>query len=312
MLVSRLLQAVPVMILATFIVFSLIQLVPGSVAYVIAGVRASAQRIAEIREVYGLNEPFLVQYAQWLWQALQGNLGQSLVTGEPVWKTITRAYPLTLFIATYATILAIVIGVPLGIIAASRPHASRDSSVMGMASLGVATPNFWLGIVLVLMFSLRLNWFPATGFVPPGEDFLAAVWYATLPAIALGTVGIAEVARQTRGSLVELHGTQHVRTLHAKGLSPHSILWKHGLKNISVNLLTVIGLLFTKILAATVVVEAVFAIPGLGSAVVNAVLQSDFPVVQGAVLAMVVTVIFVNLATDLLCTIVDPRAEQQA
>src|SRR5699024_895941 len=164
---------------ATFIIFSLIQLVPGGLAYVIAGVRASAERLEEIRKLYGLNDPFIVQYGKWLWPALQGNLGQSLVTGEAVLPTVTRAYPLTLFIAAYGTLLSIVIGIPLGIFAASRPHSTRDSSIMGLASLGVATPNFWLGMVLVLMFALRLHWFPATGFVPPSEDFFAAVWYAT-------------------------------------------------------------------------------------------------------------------------------------
>ncbi len=144
---------------------------------------------------------------------------------------------------------------------------------MGGASLGVAVPNFWFGMILVLFLALGLQWFPATGFVSPTEDFSAALWYATLPALALCTNGIAEVARQLRGSLVEIQSSQHVRTLHAKGLSPARILWKHGLKNVSVNLLTVVGLLFNKILAATVVVEAVFAIPGIGSSIVNAVLQ---------------------------------------
>lgn len=311
MLVRRLVQAVPIMVLATFIIFSLMQLVPGDIAVVIAGERASMERLAQIRELYGLNQPFFVQYGHWLWQALQGNLGTSLVTGEPVLHTITRAFPITLFIAAYATILSVLVGVPLGVLAASRPGSTRDSGVMGFASLGVAVPNFWLGMVLVLMLALRLQLFPATGFVPPGVDFGAAVWFATLPAIALCVGGIATVARQLRSSLVEIHASQHVRTLHAKGLSPANILWKHGLKNVSVNLLTVVGLVFTKILAATVVVEAVFAIPGLGSAVVNAVLQGDFPLVQGAVLAMVVTVIAVNLVTDLLCTVLDPRVEQQ-
>ncbi len=310
MLLRRLVQAVPIMILATFIVFSLMQLVPGDVAVTLAGEHATAQRIADIREMYGLNQPFFVQYGQWLWNAVNGDFGVSLLTGEQVSATIARAFPITLFVAVYATILSVLVGVPLGVLAASRPGSPRDTVVMGFASLGVAAPNFWIGMVLVLMLALRLQLFPATGFVPPGEDFGAAIWFATLPAIALGTTGVAEVARQLRSSLVEIHGSQHVRTLHAKGLSPANILWKHGLKNVSVNLLTVVGLLFTKILAATVVVEAVFAIPGLGSAVVNAVLQGDFPLVQGAVLAMVVTVIAVNLATDLLCTVLDPRVGQ--
>ena len=299
MVVSRLLQALPILVLSTFIVFSLMQLIPGDVAVTLAGENASAERIAQIREAYGLNQPFLAQYGDWLWRAAQGDL-----------QTIARTFPNTLLIAFYAVLLSVLVGVPLGILAATRSGSPLDSGIMGAASLGVAVPNFWFGMILVLYLALTFKWFPATGFVSPREDFSAALWYATLPALALCTNGIAEIARQLRSSLVEIQSSQHVRTLHAKGLSPARILWKHGLKNVSVNLLTVVGLLFNKILAATVVVEAVFAIPGIGSSIVNAVLQGDFPVVQGAVLAMVVTVILVNLFTDLACTVLDPRISE--
>lgn len=310
MLLNRLIQAIPIMILATFLVFSLLQLVPGDIATTIAGENASGERIAEIRELYGLNQPFLVQYGNWLLNAVQGNFGESLLSGEPVLETIARVFPNTLFIVVYAVILSVLIGVPLGILASSRPNSKLDGTIMGISSLGVAVPNFWLGMVLVSFFALTWNWFPATGFTPPSESFSSAIWFATLPAIALCTNGIAEVARQLRSSLVEIHSSQHVRTLHAKGLSPSAILWKHGLKNVSVNLLTVISLLFNKALAATVVVETVFAIPGMGNTIVKAVLEGDFPVVQGAVLAMVVTVIIVNLMTDVLYTVMDPRIKQ--
>ncbi len=310
MLLNRLVQAIPIMILATFLVFSLLQLVPGDVAITIAGENASEKRIQEIRELYGLNQPFLVQYGNWLVNAVQGDFGESLLSGEPVLETISRVFPNTLFIVAYAVLLSVVIGVPLGIMASSRPNSKLDGAIMGASSLGVAVPNFWLGMVLVSLFALTWNWFPATGFTSPGESFTSAIWFATLPAIALCTNGIAEVARQLRSSLVEIHSSQHVRTLHAQGLSPGAILWKHGLKNVSVNLLTVISLLFNKALAATVVVETVFAIPGMGNTIVKAVLEGDFPVVQGAVLAMVITVILVNLVTDLLYTVLDPRIQQ--
>lgn len=310
MVASRLFQALPILVLATFIVFCLMQLIPGDIAITLAGENASADRIAQIREAYGLNQPFLVQYGQWLWNAAHGDLGHSLLSGEAVAKTIARTFPNTLLVAFYATVLSVLLGVPLGIIAATRSGSKTDSGIMGTASLGVAVPNFWFGMILVLFFALKLHWFPATGFVSPFQDLSQALWYATLPALALCANGVAEVARQLRSSLVEIQSSQHVRTLHAKGLSPSRILWQHGLKNVSVNLLTVVGLLFTKILAATVVVEAVFAIPGIGSSIVNAVLQGDFPVVQGAVLAMVVVVIVVNLVTDLLCTILDPRINE--
>ncbi|MCC5812077.1 MAG: ABC transporter permease [Ectothiorhodospiraceae bacterium] len=310
MLLSRLLQAIPIVILATFIVYSLMQLIPGDVAVTLAGDNASDERIEQIRDQYGLDQPFLVQYGNWLWSAAQGDLGASLLTGEEVATTIARVFPNTMLIVLYAIVLSVLIGVPLGILSATRPGSRMDGAVMGVASLGVAIPNFWLGMILVTTLALGLNLFPATGFVAPTQNLGAALWFATLPAIALCTNGIAEVARQLRSSLVEIHSSQHVRTLHAKGLSPAAILWKHGLKNVSVNLLTVVSLLVNKTLAATVVVEVVFAIPGMGNTIVNAVLQGDFPVVQGAVLAMVVTVILVNLVTDMLYTVLDPRIDQ--
>ena len=251
-----------------------------------------------------------MQYGNWLLNAVQGDFGESLLSGEPVLETIARVFPNTLFIVVYGVLLSVVVGVPLGILASSRPNSRLDGTIMGVSSLGVAVPNFWLGMVLVSVFALGWNWFPATGFTAPSESLSSAIWFATLPAIALCTNGVAEVTRQLRSSLVEIHGSQYVRTLHAKGLSPAVILWKHGLKNVSVNLLTVISLLFNKALAATVVVETVFAIPGMGNTIVKAVLESDFPVVQGAVLAMVVTVILVNLLTDLLYTVLDPRIKQ--
>ena len=172
---------------------------------------------------------------------------------------------------------------------------------------GVAIPNFWLAMILVAIFALGYNWFPATGSVPLGQDPKAALLHATLPALALAAGGIAEVSRQLRSSLVDILASQAVRTLHAKGLSPTAILWKHGLKNVSVNLLTVVSLLANRLLAATVVVEAVFAIPGMGNLIVNAALHRDFPVVQGVVFAMVLVVVAINLLTDVLYSVLDPR-----
>ncbi|WP_370286195.1 ABC transporter permease [Pseudooceanicola nanhaiensis] len=311
MLTRRLLQTVPVLILATFSVFMLLKLLPGDVAITLAGENASAERIAEIRQNYGLDQPLLIQYATWAWNALQGDLSASLLSGEEVTTTLARVFPNTLFIVCYAILISIVLGVPLGILAAARAGGLADRMVMLLSSIGVALPNFWIAMIFVVAFALNRTWFPATGFVSPFEDPLSAIWYATLPAVALAASGVAEVSRQLRSSLVEILQSQHFRTLHAKGLPFRSILWKHGLRNVSVNLLTVISLLVNRTLAATVVVEVVFAIPGMGNTIVNATLQRDFPVVQGAVLAMVLTVITVNLVTDMLYSVLDPRISQQ-
>lgn len=307
LIARRLLQAVPVIVLATIIVFGLLKLVPGDVAITLAGDNASDERIAEIRHIYGLDRPFLVQYGAWLWKAVHGDLSKSLISGEPVITSIARSFPNTLLIVALALLIALAVGIPLGIAAASKPGSALDKSIMALASVGVAVPNFWLAMILVAIFSLGYGWFPATGSVPLSQDPWQSLLHAILPAIALAAGGIAEVSRQLRSSLVDILSSQAVRTLHAKGLSPAAILWKHGLKNVSVNLLTVISLLANRLLAATVVVEAVFAIPGMGNLIVNAALHRDFPVVQGVVFAMVLVVVGINLLADVLYSVLDPR-----
>lgn len=311
MLRRRLIQAVPVLLLATFSVFMLLKLLPGDVAITLAGENATQERIEEIRQLKGLDRPLVVQYGAWLWGAVQGDLSTSLLSGEPVSTTLARVFPNTLFIVIYAIGLSVAVGVPLGLLAASRAGGLADRLVMVLSSVGVALPNFWIAMIFVVIFALNRAWFPATGFVSPFENPLEAIRYATLPAVALAASGMAEVARQLRSSLVEILHSQYFRTLHAKGLPFRSILWKHGLRNVSVNLLTVISLLVNRTLAATVVVEVVFAIPGMGNTIVNATLQRDFPVVQGAVLVMVLTVITVNLITDILYSVLDPRIAQR-
>lgn len=303
----RLLQAVPVLVLATFVVFGLLKLMPGDIAITLAGENATEARIAEIRTLYGLDRPFLVQYGSWLGNAVQGDLSKSLATGEAVATSIARAFPNTLLIVVLAMGVALAIGVPLGMLAASRPDGARDRIVTSVASLGIAVPNFWLAMLLVAWFALGMGWFPATGAVPLKDDPMKALHHAILPALALAAGGVAEVSRQLRSSLVEILSSPPVRTLRAKGLSASAILWKHGLKNAGVNLLTVATLLFNRLLAATVVVEAVFAIPGMGNLIVNAALTRDLPVVQGVVFVMVLVVITINLTADLLYTVLDPR-----
>jgi peptide/nickel transport system permease protein len=307
---SRLLQALPVILLATFMVFSLLKLVPGDIAVTLAGDNASDTRIAEIRKIYGLDRPFLVQYGAWLGHAVQGDLSQSLLSGEKVATSISRAFPNTLLIVAIALVLALATGIPMGIIGAIKPSGWVDKLVSMVASLGVAIPGFWLAMILVAEISLKLNWLPATGAKSFAVSPLDAIRHALLPGIAIAAYGMAEVARQLRGSLLEVLSSQYVRTLHARGLSMTRILWQHGLKNVSVNLFTIISLLVNRMLAATVVIEAVFAIPGLGSLIVRGAIQRDFPVVQGVVFTMVIVVIVVNLIADLLCAAVDPRIEQ--
>ncbi|MCZ4291555.1 ABC transporter permease [Hoeflea alexandrii] len=306
-ILRRLAQAIPVVVIATFLVFSLLKLVPGDIAVTLAGDNASDARIAEIRQIYGLDQPFLGQYFSWLGNVVQGDLSRSLLSGESVGASIARSFPNTLLIVVLAILIALVLGIPLGVVSASRPGGVIDTILLAIGSLGIAVPNFWLAMLLVSFFALNMNWLPATGAVPLTTSISGALAHAILPAVALAAGGVAEVMRQLRSSLVEILGSQHVRTLHAKGLSPSAILWRHSLKNVSVNLLTVTSLLFNRLFAATVVIEAVFAIPGMGSLVVKAAMNRDFPVVQGVVFVMVLVVVGVNLLTDILYRVFDPR-----
>jgi len=309
LVLRRLVQMAPVVVLATFVVFALVQLIPGDIAITLAGEGVSEQRIAEIRRLYGLDRPFLLQYAHWLGDAVQGNLSVSLLSGEAVVESISRRLPNTLLIVSLALLISMVVGIPLGIAASVRPGSRLDGFVSVLGSLGIALPGFWLAMLLVAVFAMKLNWFPATGAKSLTEAPLSALHYATLPAIALAASGIAEVARQSRSALLEVMSSQYVRTLHAKGLPQRLVFWKHGLKNVSVTLLTVFGLLVNRMLGATVVIEAVFAIPGMGSLIVNAATGKDYPVVQGVMLTMVVIVIGLNLLIDILYTLFDPRVD---
>jgi peptide/nickel transport system permease protein len=304
---NRIGYLIPVALLATFFVFGLLYLVPGDPAVTLAGENATPQHIEEIRRIYGLDRPIIVQYAGWLDRVAHGDLSRSLLSGEPVSDSIARRLPNTLLIVVSALVLSVLIGVPLGVVAALRPGSRIDQVTMATASLGISVPSFWLAMTLVSIFALDLHWFPATGARPIGENALDALRHAVLPALALSATGIATVARQLRSGLVDALSSNYVRALRAKGLSRSAILWKHCLKNVSVPLLTVIGLLTNRLLGAAVVIEAVFAIPGMGSMIVNAAIAKDFPIVQGVVLVMVTIVIITNLAVDALCRLLDPR-----
>lgn len=308
---SRLVQVVPVLILATLAIFGLLQLVPGDPAAVIAGETATAERIAQIRQMLGLDLPLWQQYLHWLSGAVRGDLSTSLITGVPVLDEVLRRLPNTLLIVFMALALSVAIGVPLGILAATNVDGRVDRLVTSTASLGVAVPNFWMGMILVGLFALGLGWFPTTGAASLTQEPLRALHHATLPACALALSGIAEITRQLRSALIDVLSSQYVRTLHAKGLPQSRILWRHGLKNVSLTLLTVVGLVFNRTLGATVAIEAVFAIPGTGSLVVASATNKDFPVVQGVVFVLVLIVIACNLLIDLLYAALDPRMSRK-
>lgn len=307
MVARRMVQLAPVMIVATFVVFSLVYLMPGDPALTIAGDYATEERIEEIRRIYGFDRPMLVQYFAWLGNVAIGDLGRSLFSNENVLTLILARLPYTIMLVVYALVVGAAVGIPLGILAATRQGTALDKLITSVASLGVAVPNFWLGIILVALFSLDFRWFPATGARSFFEEPAQAIYYATLPAIALSTGVVAVLARQVRSALLEVLGSQYIRTLRAKGLSSGSILWKHGLRNVAATMLTIAGLQVNRLFSSAVIVEAVFAVPGVGNLISYSALNKDFPVVQGVALVLVLVVIFTNLLVDVLNAILDPR-----
>jgi peptide/nickel transport system permease protein len=311
LILRRIWYLLPVMLLASFVVFGLLQLVEGDPAVTLAGDYASPARLAEIRHLYGLDRPFLVQYGIWLSHVLRGDLGRSLLSSDDVLHLVLNRLPNSLLIALCALVISAAVGIPLGIAAATRAGSRLDAALSGLVSLGVALPSFWLGMILVATFALKLHWFPATGAIAFWSNPGDALRHAFLPALALASGGMAELARQVRSAMIEVLNSQNVRTLRAKGLRPASILWKHGLRNVSVTLLTILGLLVNRLFAGAVVIEAVFGIPGVGSLIAYSALNKDYPVVQGVVLVLVTIVLGINLVVDALNLLLDPRVAEQ-
>lgn len=297
---------VPTLILATMIVFGLMKLIPGDPATVIVGEYASQERIEEIREQLNLNDPVPVQYVRWATDAVQGDLGSSLHTDQPVIEAIQARLPATIQIVVAAMLLSALVGIPLGFMAGWRPDTAVDSFARGASTVGIGIPNFWLGMVLVTIFALTLDWLPAIGFSGITSGLSESARYLILPAVALGAASVAEMTRQTRSAVLEVRSNEFVRTLRAAGLSTRTVL-KHVVKNAGIPMVTVLGLQASRLLGATVVVEAVFGIPGAGSLVVEAVARRDYPIVQGVVLVMALLVLAVNFLVDLSYRVIDPR-----
>lgn len=304
---GRILSMIPTLLLATVIVFMLIRLIPGDPANAIAGEYATPERLTEIRSQLGIDRPLVLQYLAWIGGLFTGDLGNSFMTGQSVLGLILERLPVTITLTTMALLVAVIIGLPTGILSASRSGGRLDRFLTTAATLGLAIPNFWLGMVLILVFSISLGWLPGPGGPLFLSDPLGSIRATVLPAIALGMVGGAEICRQVRSAMVEDLSSDHVRTHKAKGISWTRILWLHSLKNSSLPFLTIVGLQISRLLSGAVVVETVFGLSGLGTLIVTATNQREYLIVQGVVLIMALLVIFTNLVVDILYRVIDPR-----
>jgi peptide/nickel transport system permease protein len=303
----RLLIAIPTIILISIFVFSLQKLLPGDPVLVMAGEERDPDLIAALREKYRLNDPIIVQYFAWAGNALRGDLGISLRTNQPVTELIGEKLPVTIQLAVMALIIAMVIGIPAGVISAYKKGTWVDWLANLIALSGLSVPNFWLGIMLILLVSVKLGWLPASGYQPFSEDPLQSIRTMLMPAIVLGTATAATLMRHTRSAMLSVLQSDYVRTARAKGLREHSVLIKHALRNALVPVVTVTALLFGELLAGAVLTEQIFTIPGFGKLVVDAVFNRDYAVVQGIVLCTGIAFIFMNILADAAYRVLNPR-----
>ncbi|QYN31739.1 ABC transporter permease [Pseudonocardia sp. DSM 110487] len=306
-LIKRVLALVPVLGVVAVVVFLLIHLTPGDPAAVILGPEASEADVQALRAQLGLNDPLYVQFLRWLGGVLQGDLGDSLFIRQPVTEVLADAMGPTLSLAILAELLAVVVAVPAGIVAARRRGTAVDRAFMGGALLGISVPSFLSGLFLALVFAVGLGWFPVAGFRPLEDGLGRHLTYLVLPAIALGGLQAALIARTTRSSMLDVLTQNYMKTAKAKGLSEQVRIYKHALRNAALPVLTVIGQTFGTLIAGAAVVETVFNIPGIGQLVVNSVERRDFVVIQGVVLLIAVSYVLINLVVDVLYSILDPR-----
>lgn len=303
----RLLQLLPTLFLVSVIIFGLQQLLPGDPALVMAGEERDPAVIEQIRRQYRLDRPLPVQYAYWIRGVVSGDLGESMRIKQPVADLILQKLPVTLQLATMAMCFAILIGIPAGVIAAVKKGSGWDVGASVFALWGLSTPNFWLGIMLIFLFSVKLGWLPASGYVSPFEDLGQSLATTVMPAFVLGNAIAAVLMRHMRSAMLQAMASDYVRTARAKGLVERVVVLKHALRNALTPVITLGALEFGTLLSGAVLTEQVFSIPGFGKLIVDAVFNRDYAVVQGVVLVTATVYILLNLAADVLYVLVNPR-----
>ena len=310
-ILRRLLGSIPVLMLVSLIAFMIMRLVPGDAAVVMAGPSASAADIDAMRVTLGLDRPWPQQLLGWYWRLLHGDLGDSLTLGQSVWQAVVERAPTTLSLALLALLLTLVFGLLLGIAAAYRQNSWIDAVAMITAITGVSLPNFWVGLMLTYLFAVVLHWLPSGGYTPFSQDPVDWLMHLILPATSLAIMQIGLLARMTRSSMLEVLRQDFIRTARAKGLSEAEVVGVHALKNALIPIVTLVGIVFSLMLAGAVVIETVYSLPGVGRMVFSAIQRRDLPVVQGALVLIGMIFVLVNLLVDILYAAIDPRVRLQ-
>ncbi|MDZ7800982.1 MAG: ABC transporter permease [Trueperaceae bacterium] len=309
-LLQRLGTLVLVLFGVSIVVFSIIPLIPGSPARVRLGVQATPESIAALESQLGLDRPLPAQYVDWIGGiVLRGDFGESLITDQNISEEIRRRVPATLALAGMALLLGLAIALPLGIVSAFKPGGKRDLAASVVSQVGVSVPDFWMGILLILLFAETLGWLPSSGYEPIRSGFVPWLAHVILPATSAGLISGSIMTRFVRSAMLEVLGQDYVRTARAKGVPPRVVIGKHVLRNAAISIVTIVGLQMATLLSAVVVVEIIFAWPGLGSLALNATLQRDYPVLQAAVLMTATAFTVINLLTDLSYVLLDPSVD---
>lgn len=306
-IVRRIISLIPVLFFVSVIVFTITRIIPGDPAAVMLGETATQEAIERLRESLGLNDPLPIQYSHFLGDLLRGHLGDSPAYNKPVTELIARTLPNTLLLGLTAIFLALLIAVPIGILSARKQNSLIDYLSMLISLVGVSMPVYWLGMMLVYAFAVRINIFPAIGMGSLSEGFLDVVIHLTLPAICLATIPMANFARITRSSMLEVIRQDYIRTARAKGLKESVVIWKHGLKNALIPILTVIGMQISMMLSGAVLTETIFSWPGMGRLIVDAIEKRDFVVVQGTIMFLAFAFVVITLIVDILYALVSPK-----
>jgi peptide/nickel transport system permease protein len=299
------------LLLITVIVFTGVRMIPGDPARVMAGTEADETGLEQIRQKYGLRDPIPVQYLRWLTLALHGDLGESIRTRESIVSLIAHKLPITLQLSLYAVLIALLIAVPVGVLAAVRRNTAWDYFAGSVSLCGVSIPNFWLGIMLILFLSVRLHWLPASGYVSPFEDPWGNTQRLLMPAVVLAAQLAAVLMRQTRNSMIEVLSADYVRTAYAKGLRTGLVVFRHAIRNGLIPVITILGLQLGALISGAVITEQIFVLPGFGRLILEGVFTRDYPIVQGVVLVTASAYVGLNLLVDVSYSLLNPRIRVQ-
>lgn len=305
--VARLLGAIPTLLLVSLITFAILHLIPGDPAVVMAGLSATPQDVQQIRTDLGLDQPLLGQLVHWYGGLLHGNLGRSLLLGQDVLQAIWQRLPITLALSCYGLVLTLLVGIAGGVVAALRQNTVVDQAAMVGAMLGISMPSFFFAPLMVLLFAVHLGWLPSGGYVNFTDSPLGWLRAATLPAVSLALLQVGLLARITRSTMLEVLRQDYVRTARAKGLSGWQVVGKHALANAMIPITTVVGIAISLLLSGSVVIETIFSVPGIGQLLTQAVLNRDYPLVQGGLLVLTTVLVLVNIAVDVAYAAMDPR-----